>query len=99
MHTDTGFEVFRIELSRLVDAFHKNFSHYKKEEGYVESSLRNDFLNPLWRGLGWDIENRAGLPQPLRDVQVETRVDIAGKRKRADYIFRTDGIERFICEA
>jgi hypothetical protein len=98
MSPDTRFAAFKEELSRLVDVFHKNFSHYK-EEGYVESSLRNDFLNPFWRALGWDIENRAGLPQPLRDVQIETRVDIGGKQKRADYIFRTSGIDRFTCEA
>jgi len=32
-------------------------------------------------------------------VQLETRVDIAGRKKRADYIFRTDGLDRFVCEA
>src|SRR6266566_3281721 len=98
MQAETGFEVFRLELSRLVDSFHKNFSHYK-EEGYVESALRNDYLNPLWRALGWDIENRLGATQPLREVQIETRVHIAGRKKRADYLFRTDGIDRFVCEA
>jgi type I restriction-modification system DNA methylase subunit len=98
MPADTTLEDFKQELSRLVDTFHKNSSQHKAE-GYVETSLRNDFLNPLWRALGWDIENRAGLPQPLRDVQLETRVNIGGKQKRADYIFRTDGIDRFVCEA
>jgi type I restriction-modification system DNA methylase subunit len=98
MPTDARFDAFKEELSRLVDAFHKNVGHYE-DQGYDESSLRNDFLNPFWRALGWDIENRAGLPQPLRDVQVETRVHIAGRQKRADYIFRTDGIDRFVSEA
>src|SRR5690348_1124913 len=99
MSVDAAFsEAFKEELSHLVDAFQKNLGHYK-EQGYDESSLRNDFVNPFWRAPGWDIENRAGLPQPLRDVQVETRVAIAGRQKRADYIFRTDGIDRFICEA
>jgi len=69
MSSENDFEVFKRELFRLVDAFHKNINHYK-EEGYVESSLRNDFLNPFWRALGWDVENRAGLPQPLREVQL-----------------------------
>ena len=57
---DTAFEGFKQELSRLVDIFHKNASQYK-DQGYDESSLRNDFLNPFWRALGWDIENRAAL--------------------------------------
>src|SRR5579862_6757077 len=98
MLPDASLEGFRLELSRLVESFQKNFGQYKAQ-GYDESSLRNDFLNPFWRALGWDIENRAGLPQPLREVQVETRVNIAGRQKRADYIFRTDGIDRFVCEA
>ena len=98
MSTEASFELFRKELSRLVDAFHRNIGHYQ-DQGYDESSLRNDFLNPFWRALGWDIENRAGLPQPLREVQIETRVHIAGRQKRADYIFRTDGIDRFVSEA
>lgn len=98
MSSEHTFEAFTVELARLVEIFHKNFPHYKAE-GYDESSLRNDFLNPFWRALGWDIENREGLPQPLREVQVETRVHIGGKKKRADYIFRTDGINRFVCEA
>jgi len=42
---DTAFESFKQELSRLVDIFHKNASQYK-DQGYDESSLRNDFLNP-----------------------------------------------------
>ena len=73
-------DTFKAELVRLVEIFHKNLPHYKTE-GYDESSLRNDFLNPFWRSLGWDVENRDGLPQPLREVQIETRVNIEGKKK------------------
>jgi len=98
MPPESPFEAFKLELARLVEIFRKNLPHYKAE-AYDESSLRNDFISPFWRALGWDIENRAGLPQPLRDVQVETRVNIGGRQKRADYIFRTDGINRFVCEA
>ncbi len=98
MSPESSYDTFREEIFRLVEIFQQNLPHYKTE-GYDESSLRTDFLNPLWRAMGWDVENRAGLPQPLREVQVETRVHIAGKKKRADYIFRTDGIDRFVCEA
>lgn len=89
---------FKAELERLTSAFHKNLSHFKSG-AYDESALRNDFLVPFWRALGWDVENLKGETQPLREVQIESRVDIAGKKKRADYLFRTDGIERFVCEA
>jgi Eco57I restriction-modification methylase/Type I restriction enzyme R protein N terminus (HSDR_N)/TaqI-like C-terminal specificity domain/N-6 DNA Methylase len=98
MPSQPSIATFKDESERLVEVFHKNLPRYK-DEGYDESSLRTDFLNPFWRALGWDIENRNGLPQQLREVQVETRVDVGGKKKRADYIFRTDGIEHFVCEA
>ena len=94
-HTSKTFEA---ELVRLTTSFHKNLSHFKNE-GYDEWALRNDYLNPFRRALGWDIENLQGATQPLREVQIESRVDIAGRRKRADYLFRTDGIDRFVCEA
>src|SRR5712692_5085297 len=95
---DTSFEDFNAELHRLVEAFQGNLSQYKSP-AYDESALRNDFLNPFWRALGWDLENRAGLPQSLREVELETRVEVSGRKKRADYTFRTDGIDRFVCEA
>ena len=93
-----SFGSFKEELTLLVEAFHKNLSYYKSS-AYDEPALRNDFLNRLWRALGWDLENRAALPQSLREVELETRVEIRGRKKRADYIFRTDGIDRFVCEA
>lgn len=98
MPSESSFPSFREELARLTASFHRDLSSYKSE-GYDESALRNDFLNPFWRSLGWDVENREGLPQPLREVQIESRVDIAGRKKRADYLFRTGGLERFVCEA
>jgi len=66
---------------------------------YDEATLRNDFLNPLWSELGWDMGNVARLPQELREVAVERSVNVGLKKKRVDYLFRTSGVDRFICEA
>jgi hypothetical protein len=98
MPSEPPSQNFKTELERLTSAFRKNLSHFKSE-AYDESALRNDYLIPFWRALGWDVENLKGETQPLREVQIESRVNIAGKKKRADYLFRTDGIERFVCEA
>jgi hypothetical protein len=57
MTSSFGSDNFKAELTRLVDIFRKNLPHYKTE-GYDESSLRTDFVNPFWRALGWDVENR-----------------------------------------
>jgi len=93
-----SFEAFEKELSRLVGIFEHSLAGLKSS-GYVEAQLRDDFLNPFFRSLGWDLENRAGLIQSKREVEIESRTEIGGHQKRADYLFRTDGHDRFICEA
>ena len=98
MASHPSFEKFQEELGRLVGIFGKNLSHYKKA-GYDEASLRQEFLNPLFAALGWDVENKAGHIPQKREVEVESRTHIGGRQKRADYLFRTEGIERFVCEA
>lgn len=92
------FETFEPELHRLVASFTRQFADLTGP-GYAEAQLRDDFLNPLFRALGWDLENKAGHIQNDREVEIESRTDIAGKAKRADYLFRTDGTNRFVCEA
>lgn len=93
-----GFEQFREKLGQMVARFDKNLTQYKSS-AYDEASLRQEFLNPLFRALGWDIENEAGLIPQHREVETESRTEIAGRQKRADYLFRTDRQDRFVCEA
>jgi len=91
-------QTFVSELKRLTENYSKNVTLYRSP-GYDEAAVRVDFLNPFFTALGWDLENRSGVAQSLRDVQIETRVSIDGKKKKADYLFRTNGIERFVFEA
>jgi hypothetical protein len=92
------FDSFQRELSRLVETFGKNLAAYRSA-AYDEASLRQEFLNPLFRALGWDIENRTGLIPQHREVETESRTQIGGRQKRADYLFRTHPTARFVCEA
>jgi len=96
--SEMTFDKFKVDLERLVEQFGRNITHYKSGT-YDEASLRQEFLNPFFRALGWDIENKAGYIPQHRDVEVESRTDIAGRQKRADYLFRTDRQDQFICEA
>ncbi len=96
--SDAAFQSFQSELSRLVEVFDKNLSSFKSRD-YDEASLRQEFLNPLFRALGWDIENQAGRIPKHREVEIESRTSIGGRQKRADYLFRTDTHDRFVCEA
>ena len=66
MPIENSVDFFREELVRLTASFHKGLPSYR-DEGYDESALRNDFLTPFWRALGWDVENKEGLaPIPER---------------------------------
>src|SRR5450432_3920370 len=98
MSLPASLESFERELSRLVAKFEREFNAVT-DPGYSEARLRQDYLDPFIRALGWDLENHAGLVQQQREVEIESRTDIAGRAKRADYLFRTDGHDRLICEA
>jgi hypothetical protein len=98
MSVPTTFARFEKEIVRLVGIFEKNHTHYQ-QSNYDEASLRQEFLNPLFTALGWDVENKAGAIPTRREVEVESRTRIGGRNRRADYLFRTDGLDRFVCEA
>ena len=53
------FESFAGELRLLVDKFAKGLAEFKGSH-YNEAKLRDDFLNPLFEALGWDLRNKAG---------------------------------------
>ena len=53
---EASFENFQVDLSRLVEQFGRNINQYKSN-AYDEASLRQEFLNPFFRALGWDVEN------------------------------------------
>ena len=98
MSSPASLESFERELNRLVAKFEKEFTAVT-DPGYSEARLRQDYLDSFVRALGWDLENHAGLVQHQREVEIESRTDVAGRAKRADYLFRTEGRDRFICEA
>ena len=89
-----SFESFEKELRRLVAKFEQGFNEFK-HPSYLEVQLRDDFLNPFFLALGWDLENNAGLIQKHREVEIESRTGDG----RADYLFRPERKPRFVCEA
>jgi hypothetical protein len=98
MPTGATFQAFETELNRLVSKFEKNIRELKGP-GYDEAKLRLEYLDPLFRALGWDMENHANLIYQHREVEIESRTTIGGRQKRADYLFRAEHRDRFICEA
>ncbi|MEI7903123.1 MAG: DNA methyltransferase [bacterium] len=98
-NTDSAsFETFQAVLASKVDDFAAQIKVYKSTT-YDEANVRKDFLDPLFVALGWDFDNKARLIPQHREVEIESRTEIEGRKKRADYLFRTDRLDRFVCEA
>ena len=88
-------ESFRERLKSLITKFEKDRNHYLSK-GYPEAQVRIDFINPFFKALGWDIENKAQKPPHERDVIVELSPETTG---RPDYNFRINGATKFFIEA
>jgi predicted type IV restriction endonuclease len=54
-------------IASLVAKFQHNLADYKRAS-YNETLTRIDFINPFFEALGWDMTNRQGLPENLREV-------------------------------
>jgi len=85
------------ELQNLVDRFDKNLTYYKdRSSGYNETSCRNEYIDPLFSLLGWDIINTKGLAPHFREVIAEYH---ASSTDRPDYSMTLRGVSKFFVEA
>lgn len=86
------------EVSELVKRFERNRDTYRSHE-YNETETRREFIDPLFKTLGWDIDNRQGYAEPYKDVVHEDAIKIGGVTKAPDYAFRVGGARKFFVEA
>lgn len=86
------------ELLALVDRFREQLANYQRG-AYNETQLRRDFLDPLFRLLGWDVDNQHGYAESFREVVHEDAVKVGGMTKAPDYSFRLGGRRLFFLEA
>lgn len=87
---------FEEALQKLITKFENDRGYYLSKD-YSEAQARVDFIDPFFRALGWDVENKVGLPHHEREVLVEKGdIDTDG---RPDYNFRINGRTRFFVEA
>jgi len=54
------------EVTELVARFEQQLSAYKSGQ-YNEAQLRQEFLNPLFKALGWDMDNEQGYAEAYKD--------------------------------
>jgi hypothetical protein len=85
-------------IEELVERFDYHIDEYKKGS-YNETQTRNDFINPFFESLGWDINNRQGLAESYREVIHEDKIKISGSTKAPDYCFTIYGQRKFFLEA
>ncbi len=82
----------------LVNSFKENLAEYKSSK-YNETQVRQQFIDPFFEELGWDMQNKDNLPEAFREVMLEDSLKIEGRTKAPDYAFRLNGQRIFFVEA
>ena len=85
-------------VRRLVKTFANNRGSYQSPQ-FNEAQLRQQFLNPFFKALGWDVDNEQGNAEAYKDVIHEDAIKIGGATKAPDYCFRIGGRRIFFLEA
>ena len=84
-------------ISDLIEKFEHNLDEYRNPR-YKEAQLRDEFINPFFEALGWDVHNKAGYSMNFRDVIHEDEVRVGRTTKAPDYSFRIGGTRIFFVE-
>jgi len=80
-------KIAKEEIGRLVEKYNKVLEENRVSK-YNEEMTKKDFILPLFRALGWNIEDST-------EVTAEEKIS----KKRVDYGFRINGIPKFFLEA
>jgi len=93
-----SFEQSKNEIARLVKHFRNNREAYLAS-AYKEAHARQEFIDPLFGALNWDVQNQQHAAPDSREVIIEDSLDIEGQKKAPDYAFRLDRERKFFAEA
>ncbi|KPK51731.1 MAG: hypothetical protein AMS22_10440 [Thiotrichales bacterium SG8_50] len=86
------------EVVELIERFDEHVDDYRNGR-YNETQLRRDYLDPLLKALGWDVDNVQGFAEAYREVVHEDIVKIGGNTKSPDYSCRIGSMRKFFVEA
>ncbi|MGA2384699.1 MAG: N-6 DNA methylase [Gemmatimonadales bacterium] len=86
------------EVSALIQRFREQGDSYRSAR-YNETQLRREFVDPLFKALGWDVDNEQGYAEAYKDVIHEDAIKVGGLTKAPDYCFRIGGVRKFFVEA
>jgi type I site-specific restriction endonuclease len=89
-------------IDELVQGFATHIKALKSPET-KEATVRQNYIDPFWRALGWDVGDTEQRGPAEAEVIIEKTVETAEstglRNRRPDYLFRLSGFPRFIVEA
>jgi hypothetical protein len=85
-------------IKQLVEQFERDLESYRSVS-YKEAQLREEFLNPFFEALGWDMSNRSRKSFDDREVIHEDAMKIEDETKAPDYAFKVGRERKFFVEA
>lgn len=88
-----------MNIQELIEKYKGDRSTHLKPT-YNETQLRNDFIDPLLKCLGWDVDNDKEKTHFLRDVIQEEYIEIKDEntKKNPDYTLRINGTRKLFVE-
>jgi len=90
------------QIKSLIQGFRANLPSFRDEQT-PEAVVRQEYIDPFWQLLDWDVANSAHRSAAEKDVVIEATVgtieDERVRSRRPDYLFRIDGFPRFVVEA
>jgi type I restriction-modification system DNA methylase subunit len=94
------FDQSKDEIARLVKHFETNRATFLAS-AYKEAQARQEFIDPLFIALNWDVHNQQQTAPDYREVIVEDSLEMPGHeaRKAPDYVFRVGRERKFFAEA
>lgn len=92
------FEQSQTAIARLVKHFATNQAQYRAP-AYKEAQARQEFIDPFFAALNWDVYNAQHAAPDYREVVFEDSLEIEGQRKAPDYVFRVGQKRMFFVEA
>jgi adenine-specific DNA methylase len=94
------FDQSKDQIAHLVRHFTANRAAFLSP-AYKEARARQEFIDPLFLALNWDVRNEQQTAPDYREVIIEDSLEMEGHeaRKAPDYVFRVGRERKFFAEA
>jgi predicted type IV restriction endonuclease len=62
---------------KLIERYNEQIEDYRRSK-YKEAQVRNEFIDPLFAALGWDVHNKQGYAEAYKEVIHEDSLTVGG---------------------